>query len=108
MSVQRKEGKYECLTAQNHIFKALAFETLGPCGMEIKEVMNIISKALVHFSGNKKVGSYLKQSLAIAIQRGSAASILGTLPAEAELKEVNFTYISYFYCLYLFKIINKE
>lgn len=33
----------------------------------------------------------MKQRLAIVIERGGAASILGTLPAGVELEGVNFT-----------------
>lgn len=62
-------------------------------GNQISNEHNLQGIGYIKFFTNKKAGSYLKQRLAIAIQRGGATFIIGSLPARAELEGVNFTYI---------------
>ncbi|CAH2251878.1 jg13807 [Pararge aegeria aegeria] len=39
-----------------------------------------LSKRVIESSGDPRAGSYLGQQISLAIQRGNAASILGTVP----------------------------
>uniref|UniRef100_A0A8D8XDW2 Uncharacterized protein n=1 Tax=Cacopsylla melanoneura TaxID=428564 RepID=A0A8D8XDW2_9HEMI len=82
----RKRKKYEGLSAQNFIFNPLAFETLGPWAKDTKDVLGTIGDRLISCSGNPRASSYLRQRVAIAIQRGNAASMLGTLPQGEEFE----------------------
>lgn len=52
-------------------------------GNQISNEHNLQGIGFIKFFANKKAGSYLKQRLAVAIQRGSATFILGSLPAWA-------------------------
>lgn len=74
-----KRRKYEVL-CQSYVFAPFAVETLGPWGPSLKNFLNKISPRLCAASGDVRAGSFLAQRIAIAIQRGNAASILGTMP----------------------------
>ncbi|XP_061717746.1 uncharacterized protein LOC133525501 [Cydia pomonella] len=64
----------------NYIFAALAVETFGPWSSDTKQVVKEISHKLVWVSGDLRAGEYFAQRLSLAIQRGNAASVLGTMP----------------------------
>ena len=65
----------------------LAVETLGsfaPMGLQfIKD----LGKRIIEVIGDKRSTMHLFQRLSIAIQRGNAASITGTLPSASSLDE---------------------
>ena len=65
----------------------VASETLGswaPLGLKfIKEIGTRIADA----TGEKRSTSFLFQSIGIAVQRGNAASIAGTIPSTKQLDE---------------------
>lgn len=75
----RKRRKYGSLDT-NYNFVALGVETLGPWGPAALGLYRQLAKRLVDGTGDKRAGSFLAQRLSIAIQRGNAASILGTMP----------------------------
>ena len=68
----------------------VATETLGswaPLGLKfVKEIGSRIADA----TGEKRSTSYLFQSIGIAIQRGNAASIAGTVPSSKQLDELYY------------------
>jgi hypothetical protein len=70
------------------MFEPFGVETLGPWGTSALKLFKMISKRLVDASGDQKAGAYLAQRISIAIQRGNAASLLGTLPPGADLGQV--------------------
>ncbi|KAI8426166.1 hypothetical protein MSG28_005108 [Choristoneura fumiferana] len=74
-----KKRKYSGLDA-GYNFIAFGVETLGPWGPGARELFSQLAKRLVDATGDKRAGSFLAQRLGIAIQRGNAASILGTMP----------------------------
>jgi hypothetical protein len=80
-----KHGKY-CTIKENHNF--------GPWSPDAKELFKDISKLLLEKSGVSESLSYFQQRISIAIQRGNAASVLGTVAKSSGLEEV----------FYLFKI----
>lgn len=82
-----KRRKYSQISA-NYEFFALAVETLGPWSSDTKKFYKDISTRLVLASGDLRAGSYFAQKLSLLIQRGNAASILGTLPHGGALDDV--------------------
>lgn len=85
---KKKIGKYSFITAQNYYFQALAFETLGPFSADTKKFVNKLGQSLVEVTGDKNARAYLFQRISVAIQRGNAASVLGTLPSVFPLEEL--------------------
>ncbi|CAH2232477.1 jg19410 [Pararge aegeria aegeria] len=76
---QAKRRKYENLDS-SFIFVPFGVETLGPWGSEARALLKELSKRVIEPSGDPRAGSYLGQRISLAIQRGIAASILGTVP----------------------------
>jgi hypothetical protein len=76
---RHKVSKYSCLGAQYQFF-AFGVETLGPWGKGALELHRELSKRLREATGDPRAGSFLAQRIAIAVQRGNAACVMGTLP----------------------------
>ncbi|CAH2207664.1 jg23501 [Pararge aegeria aegeria] len=77
---QAKRRKYENLES-SFIFVPFGVETLGPWGPEARALFKELSKMVIESIGDPRAGSYLGQRISLkAIQRGNAASILGTVP----------------------------
>ncbi|KAL3613036.1 hypothetical protein CASFOL_043125 [Castilleja foliolosa] len=72
----RKHTKYKELGS--YTFVPVAFETLGPWGAEAKKFVKEIGCRLRESGGDPRSGSFLAQRLSLAVQRGNAASILGS------------------------------
>jgi hypothetical protein len=73
----KKASKYRALTP-NFLFKPLGFETLGSWGPEAKEFVQAVGARIYQISGEPQSTSYLTQRISLEIQRGNAASVLGT------------------------------
>ena len=82
-----KRRKYASLSGEC-IFAPFGVETLGPWGPGAHTLFRELSERLVEVSHDRRAGTYLAQRISIAIQRGNAASILGTLPGGSDLAEV--------------------
>ncbi|CAH2265129.1 jg9281 [Pararge aegeria aegeria] len=74
-----KRRKYENLDS-SFIYVPFGVETLGPWGPEARALFKELSKRVIESTGDPRAGSYLGQRISLAIQRGNAASILGTVP----------------------------
>ncbi|CAG9122416.1 unnamed protein product [Plutella xylostella] len=74
-----KRRKYAAL-GQGYMFVPFGVETLGPWGPDAKRIYREIATRLIDASGDQRAGTYLGQRISLAIQRGNAASLLGTLP----------------------------
>ncbi|CAK1600196.1 unnamed protein product [Parnassius mnemosyne] len=74
-----KVSKYSFLGAQYQFF-AFGVETLGPWGKGALELHRELSKRLREATGDPRAGGFLAQRIAIAVQRGNAACVMGTLP----------------------------
>jgi hypothetical protein len=81
-----------CTIKENHNFVAFSLETFGPWSPDAKELFKDIKQ--VEKSGVSESPSYFQQRISIAVQRGNAASVLGTVAKSSGLVEV----------FYLFKI----
>jgi hypothetical protein len=82
--------RYKSLKSANFIFKALAFETLGPWCKEASSFIDNVGSKLIAESGDLKAKYFLRQRISLAIQRGNAASIRGALPETTPLEEIYF------------------
>ncbi|CAH2235472.1 jg8938 [Pararge aegeria aegeria] len=77
-----KDGKMMVKFVKGFIIKREkpSKETLGPWGPEARALFKELSKRVIESTGDPRAGSYLGQRISLAIQRGNAASILGTVP----------------------------
>lgn len=64
---------------ENYLFTPIAFESLGCMGPETKIFIEKLGLKMKAASGESRSTDYLLQKVSIAIQRGNAACILGTL-----------------------------
>lgn len=74
-----KIAKYRGLGPEYN-FVPFGVETLGPWGPNASTLVKELSKKIVDISGDRRAGSFLAQRISIAIQRGNAASVFGTMP----------------------------
>ena len=79
--------KYAELTKTYH-FTPISSETFGAWGPMTLKFLTDLKKELIAHTGEKRSGYFLLQSLGITIQRGNAASVLGSLPEGEKLDEV--------------------
>ena len=79
----KKQNKYSCLRNDN-FFVPVALETLGPWGPEAHKLITEIGRRLQSTTGDPRSLSFLRQKISIAVQRGNAACIYGSLPTDRE------------------------
>ncbi|KAL0852553.1 hypothetical protein ABMA27_016972 [Loxostege sticticalis] len=75
----KKHIKYSALEAVYH-FVPFAVETAGSWGSVAKSFVAEVGRRLRVRTNDPLSGSFLVQKLALAIQRGNAASVMGTFP----------------------------
>ena len=80
-----KSAKYAAL-AVAHDFVPIAIETLGTWGPAGLAFINELGKKLSAVSGDSRATAFLKQRLSLAVQRGNAVSVLGTISREFDSK----------------------
>ena len=71
-----------------HDFVPIAIETLGTWGSAGLSFVNELGRRISAVSGDARATDFLKQRLSLAVQRGNAASVLGTMVPES--KEDNY------------------
>ena len=74
-----KTLKYAQLLAV-HDFVPIAIETLGTWGTQGYEFVTTLGKRVAEVTGEPRSTAFLRQRLALAVQRGNAISVMGTLP----------------------------
>jgi hypothetical protein len=62
-----------------YIFQPIAIETLGALGSGAVEFFNDLGRRMRTVTQDTRAGMFLMQRLSVAIQRGNAACILGTV-----------------------------
>ena len=82
-----KLAKYEDIQ-KNYLMIPIAIETFGAWGSDGLSFIKSIGQKIKRISGNKKSTFYLFQSISMAVQRGNAASILGTIKPGKKLDEI--------------------
>jgi len=88
-AAQRKISKYkEIVDNPNYLFVPLAFETLGPWCEEAIDFVNTVGRMIQAKTGEPRSTSYFKQRISIAIQRGNAISVMGTLGEGEKMDEI--------------------
>ena len=78
MAEERKKAKYEHLDA-SHSFVPVAVETAGVFGPLTRAFLKDLGRRIALVTGEEKSYSYLVQRVSVAIQRGNAASVVGTM-----------------------------
>lgn len=76
-----KNSKYEQLKI-DYCFLPFAVETVGPWGAEARLFTAELKPLLKNATGDPRSIQYFVQRISLAIQRGNAASILGTMPTQ--------------------------
>ena len=68
----------------------VAMETLGSIGTMTMQFIKDLGSRIIDVTGDKRAKSYLFQRLGMAVQRGNAASIMGTVPSGQKLYELYY------------------
>ena len=77
----RKNSKYAELVASGDlIFAPIAIETLGVWGPSALEICADIGGRIASRTGDSRAFAFLMQRLGIAVQRGNADAVIGTIP----------------------------
>ena len=84
---KKKTKKYEFLEGQ-YFFIPLAIETFGPWGEDCKAFVKKLGKFITEVTFERRSCEFLRQRLSVEIQRGNAASVLGTVPSGPTLYEI--------------------
>ena len=87
-----KTLKYTELT-NDYCFSPIGIETLGSWGSDGHKIVKEIGRKVMEETGEKRSAYYLFQSISIAIQRGNASCVLGTVPQSEGLEEI-FEFVS--------------
>ena len=87
----KKTAKYTGL-GPHHIFAPVAFETFGTWGKEADGIIAANGKKIAENSGEQRSLEFLRQRISIVLQRGNAASVLGTLRDHNCFEKIFFCY----------------
>ena len=71
-----------------YLFVPLGFETVGGWGSQTLKFIRDVGRKIIASTKEPRAMAYLFQRLSIGIQRGNAASILGSVPPCRPLDEV--------------------
>lgn len=74
--------------ANQFIFIPIATETSGVIGKIGLKLIKKIGSKIAEITNEKRATSYLIQRISVAIQKGNAASIMGTIPPSKNLGEI--------------------
>ena len=86
MAEERKKAKYEHLDA-SHSFVPVAVETAVVFSPLTHAFLKDLGRRIALVTGEEKSYSYLVQRVSVAIQRGNAASVVGTMGQLGSLDE---------------------
>jgi hypothetical protein len=75
---EKKRSKYACLSTAFH-FVPIAVETMGSLGDDADNFVHDLGRRIMTLTGERRATEFLLQRLSVAIQRGNAASVLGTV-----------------------------
>ena len=73
----RKQREYELLE-DRFIVQPVGFETLGSWGSAAKTFLSDIGRRTEQATGRERSSEFLRQRISMEIQRGNAASVMGT------------------------------
>ena len=84
-----KIAKYKQLQKDYHMVP-VAVETFGGWGPEGASLIKTLGKIIQDKTGEKRSTFFLFQSISLAVQRGNAASVLGTARPGDQLDEIYY------------------
>ena len=87
LAVKTKRNKYKNIF-ENYIFIVFAVETMGGWCSDAKHLTHEIGNKLKFLTGDPRSTEFLRQKIGLAIQRGNAASVMGTFPESIPFKEI--------------------
>ena len=70
------------------MFVPIGVETFGPWGPEGMKLVKFIGRKVMEVTGEKRSTSFIFRSISMAIQRGNASCVLGTVPHSEGLDEI--------------------
>ena len=73
----RKQQTYELLE-DKFIVQPVGFETLGSWGPAARTFLSDIGRRIEQATGRERSSEFLRQRISMEIQRGNAASVMGT------------------------------
>ena len=82
-----KLSKYEEIS-KDYLMVPIAVETFGAWGPEGVHLIKSIGQKIQNLTGEKRSTFFLFQSISMAVQRGNAASILGTVKSGKSLDQI--------------------
>jgi len=82
-----KLTKYETIS-RTHCFVPVAVETLGALGDDATAFLKDLGRRIEVVTKERRATEFLMQRVSVALHRGNAACILGTLPNSADLDEI--------------------
>jgi hypothetical protein len=85
----RKSSKYSSLSAL-YQFTPIAIETLGAFGDEAMTFLRDLGKRIAAVSAEPRSLQFMLQRLSVAVQRGNAACVVGTVPSSGLLDELYY------------------
>ena len=78
LAEDRKRTKYTCLE-QSYTFTPIVIETSGVFGLLTLQFLKDLGNWLRQATGDENSYTYLIQRLSVSVQRGNAASVMGTI-----------------------------
>ena len=70
----------------------VAVETLGALGEEASNFVHELGGRIATVTGEKRSTEFLLQRLSVAIQRGNASSVMGTVDSETQSPNLDVIY----------------
>jgi hypothetical protein len=83
---KRKAAKYSHLN--DYTFAPVCIETFGSWGPGALSLVKDVGRRLANLNNEPRSTSFLIQSLSMAVQRGNAASVIGSMPVGKNLFEL--------------------
>uniref|UniRef100_A0A2H1WWI8 SFRICE_031586 n=1 Tax=Spodoptera frugiperda TaxID=7108 RepID=A0A2H1WWI8_SPOFR len=83
-------GESVALNYGNYCFEPFGVETLGPWSPGAHSLYKEIAHKLFDSTRDQKAGYFFGQKISIAIQRGNAASLLGTFPSDSDADDFKY------------------
>jgi len=87
----KKRSKYACLTS-TFCFVPVAVETLGAFGEETNDFIHELGRRIMTVTEERRATEFLIQRLSVAVQRGNAASVLGTVSSTMDPHDLDVVY----------------
>ncbi len=87
MQAEENKNKYDFLAA-SHVFVPVAVEITGVWSEDALRFIQQVGQKITDASGEIRATAFLFQRLSVTLQRGNAASILGTLPSGRGLEKI--------------------